>query len=101
MSRFEIGDRVRVARAFPPGHVRTPVFVRGLTGTVVRYFGHFRNPSELAYGMTGLPELSLYQVAFDMDDVWSGDGAYAAGDTVTADIYENWLEPAEDKKNAA
>ena len=94
MSRFAPGDRVRVAKAFPPGHVRTPTFVRGLTGTVIRHFGAFPNPSLLAYGMSGWPKLDLYQVAFAMDDVWSGDGAYAAGDTVTADIYDNWLEAA-------
>lgn len=89
---------MRVAHAFPPGHVRTPSFVRGLTGTVIRHFGAFPNPSNLAYGMSGLPKLDLYQVAFDMDDVWQqsdGGPAYTAGDTVTADIYDNWLEPAE------
>ena len=46
--------------------------------------------------MSGWPKLDLYQVAFDMDDVWAGDGAYAKGDTVTADIYDNWLEAVED-----
>ena len=96
MSRFVTGDRVRVTRAFPPGHVRTPTFVRGLVGTVVRHFGAFANPSELAYGMSGHPRLDLYQVAFDMDEVWADGGAYATGDSVTADIYDNWLEPVED-----
>ena len=94
MSRFAPGDRVSVAQAFPPGHVRTPTFLRGLTGTVVRHFGAFPNPSLLAYGMSGQPALDLYQVVFDMDDVWDGDGKYAAGDTVAADIYDNWLEAA-------
>ncbi|MBU2531577.1 MAG: nitrile hydratase subunit beta [Alphaproteobacteria bacterium] len=96
MTRFSPGDRVRVPHAFPPGHVRTPQFVRGRTGTVIRHFGAFPNPSLLAYGLSGLPRLDLYQVAFEMDEVWSGDGAYAPGDTVTADIYDNWLEPVED-----
>ena len=96
MTRFAPGDRVRVAHAFPPGHVRAPTFVRGKTGVVIRHFGAFGNPSLLAYGMSGLPKLDLYQVAFDMDEVWSGDGTYSAGDTVTADIYDNWLEPVED-----
>ncbi len=94
MTRYSVGDRVRVANAHPPGHIRTPSFVRGLTGTVVRHFGAFPNPERLAYGMSGLPALDLYQVAFAMDDVWAGNGAYEPGDTVTADIYENWLEPA-------
>jgi len=28
-----------------------------------------------------------------MDEVWSGNGTYAAADTVVAEIYEHWLEP--------
>jgi hypothetical protein len=93
---FKVGDRVKVANASPPGHVRTPTFVRGKTGTIIRHYGAFPNPERLAYGMTGLPKLDLYQVVFPMEDIWAGDGAYAPGDTVTADIYENWLEPTED-----
>ena len=27
-----------------------------------------------------------------MDEVWQGNGAYKAKDTVTADLYETWLE---------
>lgn len=96
MSRLAPGTRVRVTNAYPPGHVRAPLFVRGKTGTVIRHFGAFRNPSALAYGMSGLPKLDLYQIAFDMDHIWSGDGSYEKGDTVTADIYENWLEPVEE-----
>ena len=93
MSRFNVGDRVRVTHAFPPGHVRAPQFIRGKEGVIVRHFGAFPNPERLAYGMSGLPALDLFQVKFTMDDVWLGDGKYAAADTVTADVYENWLEP--------
>lgn len=97
MSRFGVGDRVRVAYAFPPGHVRAPQFIRGKEGTIMRHFGAFPNPERLAYGMSGRPALDLFQVRFSMDTVWDGEGVYAAGDTVTADVYENWLEPGEDK----
>ena len=98
MSSFKVGDRVRVAKAFPPGHVRTPQFLRGKTGIILQHFGDYPNPERLAYGMNGLPKLALYQVKFAMDEVWSGDGNYAPSDTVTADIYENWLEAVEDPK---
>ncbi len=92
MARFAIGDRVRVSDAQPPGHIRTPQFVRGQTGTVIRHFGKYPNPERLAYGMNGSPALDLYQVVFSMDDIWQGDGRYESADTVTADIYEHWLE---------
>ena len=29
MTRFDVGDRVQVKRAFPPGHRRTPHYIRG------------------------------------------------------------------------
>ncbi|MDG2285925.1 MAG: nitrile hydratase subunit beta [Alphaproteobacteria bacterium] len=90
---YPIGAKVRVAQGLPPGHVRTPLFLRGRTGEIVRHFGDFANPERLAYGLTGLPKLHLYQVLFTMDETWEGDGAYAPGDTVAADIYETWLEP--------
>ena len=48
--RFKAGNPVRVALAFPPGHIRTPMFLRGKTGVVLRDFGAFPNPERLAYG---------------------------------------------------
>lgn len=92
MTEFDVGARVRVTRAFPPGHIRTPQFVRGHTGTVTRMLGRFPNPERLAYGLSGTPLLRLYQVVFPLSDIWPGGGAFADGDTVTADIYEHWLE---------
>lgn len=98
MSEYQVGDRVRITDAAPPGHLRTPQFVRGRTGVIARHFGAFPNPERLAYGMTGLPKLNLYQVVFAMDEVWQGEGRYGPADTVAADIYEHWLEPASDTR---
>ena len=36
---IEAGDEVRVALAYPPGHIRTPHFLRGKKGVVLRDFG--------------------------------------------------------------
>jgi len=93
---YAIGDTVRVGDGLPPGHVRTPRFLRGKTGVVLRHFGAFGNPERLAYGLSGEPKLHLYQVLFTMDETCANDGngggSYAPGDTVTADLYESWLE---------
>ena len=91
--RLQVGDIVRVALAFPPGHIRTPLFVRGKTGVIIQDFGAFPNPERLAYGMHGEPALELYMVKFTMDEVWGGKGTYGPKDSVTADIYEHWLQP--------
>ena len=44
------GDRVRVREDFPPGHIRTPVYIRGKEGVVTKSFGAFPNPEQLAIG---------------------------------------------------
>jgi len=94
--RFAVGDSVAVRAAFPPGHVRTPFFVRGKTGRVTQVLGPYRNPEELAYGRKGEPALPLYRVIFATADLWD-DYQGAERDTTVVDIYENWLEPEEEK----
>ena len=94
MSRFAVGDRVRVTRAYPPGHVRTPFYVRGIEGTVVVRAGSFRNPERLAYGMTGEPRLTLYRVRFRQTEVWP-DYTGPQTDTLDVEIFEHWLEPVQ------
>jgi hypothetical protein len=90
MADFASGSRVRVREDFPPGHIRTPVYVRGKEGTVIRRFGTFPNPETLAIGRDGLPAKALYEVRFRQRDLWpdyAGDDA----DTLDIDIYEHWL----------
>ena len=90
--RFGAGDRVRVRDVHPPGHVRTPFFLRGRAGRVVRLQGAFANPERLAYGEDGLPPIPLYLVRFDLAGLWEGDTDAGPRDTLEADIYEHWLE---------
>jgi hypothetical protein len=92
--RFAPGARVRVRRADPPGHLRTPWYVRGRSGAVERLCGAFANPEELAYNRSGLPAQPLYRVRFHQRELWP-DYAGAAKDTVEVEIYQHWLEPAE------
>jgi nitrile hydratase len=94
MARFAAGAPVRVAALYPPGHVRTPWFLRGRAGAVADLLGSFRDPQSLAYGRRGEP-LPLYRVRFAQRDLWP-DYAGAPTDTVVADIYEPWLEPVEE-----
>lgn len=84
---------LRVRRDMPPGHVRTPAYLRGKIGWVERALGPFPNPEQLAYGLPAQP-LTLMRVRFAMTEVW-GDEADAPHDTIDAEIYSHWLEPAE------
>jgi nitrile hydratase len=88
---FAIGQPVRVRVAFPPGHVRTPHYLRGRRGVVESIAGRFANPEELAYGRDGLPARALYRVRFRQTELWP-DYAGAAADSAVVDIYEHWLE---------
>jgi nitrile hydratase len=89
---FAVGNRVRVARVNPPGHRRTPFYIRGKTGVIERDCGRHLNPEELAYGWTGKPLRRLYRVRFMQNQVWP-DYEGSPTDTVDVDIYEHWLTP--------
>lgn len=91
MPRFAVGSAVVVRRGNPPGHIRTPYYIRGKAGVVERICGEFRNPEELAYGRDGEPKQVLYRVRFPQKDVWAGY-AGGPGDTLDVELYEHWLE---------
>jgi nitrile hydratase len=92
VTAFHPGDRVRVHPAAKPGHVRTPGYLKGRAGKIESIIGHFPNPEDLAYGLSGRPERTLYRVGFRQSDLWgSYDGP--AADLLYADVYEHWLEP--------
>lgn len=92
---FEPGDVVRVKNVHPPGHRRTPRYIRGHRGVIERYCGQFPNPEELAHGFSGLPKRRLYRVAFLQRELWP-DYRGADADRVVVDVYEHWLEPVAD-----
>lgn len=91
--RFAPGAAVRVRRADPPGHLRTPWYIRGQAGVIERLLGPFANPEELAYNRPGLPKQPLYRVRFRQRELWPGYRG-AAEDTIEVEIYQHWLEPA-------
>jgi nitrile hydratase subunit beta len=95
-AHFSPGDTVRVRNDWPEAdgkrvHIRTPHFLRGQEGVVERILGDFRNPEDLAFGKPGTPPRTLYQVKFAQRALFP-DGKGAPTDTLTADIYEHWLE---------
>ena len=91
--RFDVGDRVKIAVTHPPGHRRTPYYIRGKTGVIERYCGAFRNPEELAYGFDGEPRRHLYRVRFPQSEIWAAyDGP--AQDTLDLEVFQHWLEKA-------
>ena len=88
------GSKVRVRLDWPeargPAHIRTPHYVRGQEGIVVRHLGEFRNPEDIAFARPAAL-LPLYHVQFDPHRLWP-DGVSA--DSVLIEIYGSWLEEA-------
>lgn len=87
------GTAVRVRGDWPeaagPVHIRTPHYLRGRPGTVLRHLGEFLNPEDLAFARPAA-RVPLYHVVFDARTVW----ADATADELVAEIFGHWLEPA-------
>ncbi|MDG1338386.1 MAG: nitrile hydratase subunit beta [Paracoccaceae bacterium] len=90
MTANALTQRVRVKTMMPPGHIRTPAYIRGKVGEIERTLGPFGNPEQLAYGIDA-ERLPLLRVRFTMAEVW-GDAAERPSDTLDAEIYAHWLE---------
>jgi nitrile hydratase len=90
---FAPGARVTILDLGKPGHVRTPLYVRGKTGVIDHYCGAFENPEERAYGRLGRGHVPLYRVRLRQCDLWPGYDGDAA-DTLVLEIYHHWLRPA-------
>jgi len=91
--KFKPGDRVRVMKVHPLGHVRTPFYIRGCVGEVERLCGSFPNPEELAQMRSGQPAQPLYRVRFLQKEVWP-DYAGPSTDVVEIEVYQHWLDAA-------
>ena len=91
--RFPPGARVRVAARAHAGHCRTPVYLRGKTGTVECVHGTFTNPETRAYGADGLPGQPLYGIVVRTTRRLAGLRGTPCG-TAVVDVYEHWLEEA-------
>jgi nitrile hydratase subunit beta len=89
--RLQAGERVRVSSRASTGHYRTPFYLRGKRGVVLRELGEFANPEALAYHRPGLPRLALYQVEFEFEEVWAEPRERSRA-VIIADIYRHWLE---------
>ena len=92
-TRFSQGDTIRVRDDNPPGHHRTPWYIKGRVGRVDACCQSFRNPESRAYGGDGNPRQPLYRIEFDQTALWE-NYAGKPTDKLLIDVYQHWLEPA-------
>lgn len=91
---FREGQNVRITEKFPIGHYRTPTYVRGKQGTIVKILGRYINPEKEAFGKNAGDKIWYYMVSFLQKELWAD---YKGQDTDVLDIeiFENWLETIE------
>lgn len=113
---FAPGETVRVKDEWPeaagPVHIRTPHYVRGVQGKVVRLLGEFPNPEDLAFARPA-ERRPLYHVLFRKGAIWppvkagdalaaepqgkvpvepDGKSAAEPDDELLIEIFGHWLE---------
>ena len=88
------GTPIRVRNDWPetrgPCHIRTPHYLRGEAGVVVRHLGDFPNPEDLAFARPA-QKLPLYHVLFKRAGLWEGG---APNEDILVELFEPWLETA-------
>ena len=87
---FKPGDRIRTNAHGIAGHTRLPRYARGQPGLIEAGLGSFVLADTNAAGQ---PRAEwVYRVAFDARNLWGNEAQ--AGDTVTLDLWESYLETA-------
>ena len=89
--RFRAGERVLVSRPDSLGHHRAPRYVRGHVGTVQAMHGRHVLPDDVVAHAAEPRVEPVYAVTFAAATLWG------AGDhSVTVNLWESYLAPAED-----
>jgi nitrile hydratase len=89
--RYKLGDKVRTRNIHPATHTRLPRYLRGHVGEIVHLHGTHVFPDSSAH-RTGEAPQPLYTVRFSARDIW-GEARHPR-DTISADLWESYLEPA-------
>ncbi len=88
---FHFGDMVRARNINPLGHTRLPRYIRGKTGTVVKYYGNHDFPDIDMDGKTSPPQ-PIYSVQFDAAELWGTSAE--ENQLLFIDMWEGYIEPA-------
>ena len=89
---FDVGAAVRTRAQRSEGHTRLPGYLQRRSGVIERVLGAFPFADDRAAGRRDAPKRLLYTVRFAANDVWSDA---PRGDTLCADLFEDYLEPVE------
>jgi len=94
---FKIGEEVVIKREdskirWRKPHLRTPGYIFGSQGKIVRFLGCFPDPEAKAFFRDSITLQPLYLVQFSINELWKDYPVFEdSGDAVTVEIYEPWL----------
>ncbi len=91
---YGIGDKVRIMNDHPRFHTRMPRYLRGCCGEIVSCHGAHIYPDEHAMSGRKVPHY-LYGIRFRGEELW-GEEYAEPGTVVLADVFEPYIECAED-----
>lgn len=97
--KFQVGDKIRTRHPaaneyVAGGHTRLPSYASGQTATIIAHHGCHVFPDSNAHDLGENPQ-PIYAVAFTAADLWGKDNVQA-GDEVILDLWEPYLEAADD-----
>lgn len=106
ITAFQVGDKIQIKTEktrtrWRRPHLRTPGYVFGLEGKIVKVLGEFADPFLLAFRGEG-PKQTLYSVEIPLKNIKDSITGNAAGedggenDSVLLDIYGSWIEPCQE-----
>jgi nitrile hydratase len=87
--RYSVGEHVRTRVMNPDGHTRLPGYLRGRRGEIEKITGVYPLSDARAKGVKR--DEAVYTVLFRAPDIWGSDAD--PGGTITADLFESYLEP--------
>jgi hypothetical protein len=89
---FHPGDTVRILTRSPVGHYRTPIYLRGKTGSVEAVIEAVGvDNEEEGFGRNAGSKRHYYRIAFPMNEIWP-DYAGSPRDGLRIEVFETWLE---------
>lgn len=91
--RFAVGDEVRAVVGNPAGHTRLPGYVRGRRGRIESVRRAHPLPDETVLRGTRGDPVTVYGVAFRMDELWGRDAE--PGSELVMELWEPYLEPVQ------
>ena len=93
LSKFKVGDKVRVRDLPDLFYTRCQVYTRGATAVVAAVVYESPAPEDEAWDNTDKTQW-FYSVVFKQKDLWPEYPDAYPNDTVETELPEFWLEPA-------